>query len=82
MLHFTWMIFSCLTHIQILNIIKTKLQQCINNMSKWAYKNGFKLPGTKTGTVYFYNLRGLYPSSILTTKNSNIPYIQSVKFLE
>ena len=64
-----------------LEIIRGKLQGCIDKIADWADKNGFSFSMHKTKAVLFTQQPGLHPKPNLNMYSGNIIYENSVKFL-
>ena len=62
-------------------IIEQVLQQCINKISLWAQKNGFKFSPPKCEAMHFHTLPGLHLSPAIMLNNHSIEYCNEVKFL-
>ena len=61
--------------------IERQLQQCLNNLQKWADENGFKFSKTKTVCLHFCNLRKIHSEPQLKIYDIDIPVVKETKFL-
>ena len=64
-----------------LRVLKKELQRCLNRISDWTQRNGFKFSTTKTKAMHFTTLPGTHPHPDLKLHNLKIPYAETVKFL-
>uniref|UniRef100_A0A2P2I0Q3 Pol-like protein n=1 Tax=Hirondellea gigas TaxID=1518452 RepID=A0A2P2I0Q3_9CRUS len=64
-----------------LNIIKYKLQLCLNNIVKWANNNSYRFSQSKTKAVHFTKIPGLHIQPNLYINNQMLNYADSIKFL-
>jgi hypothetical protein len=81
-------IVNCIRlELSVLSILMTflhvagQIQQCLNNLQKWADENGFKFSKTKIVCMHFCNLRRIHNEPSLTIDNVGIPVVKEVKFL-
>ena len=61
--------------------IERKMQQCINKISKWTMKNGFKIASNKTKCMHFCQIHKMHNQPTQTLNGSEIPITQQYKFL-
>ena len=59
--------------------IEKKIQQCINKISKWTMKNGFKISSNKTKCMHFCQIQKIYNKPTLTLNGSEILITQQYK---
>lgn len=64
-----------------MNIIERQLQLCINKVSNWSTKNGFKFSKTKTVCMHFCLLRSLHHDPELFLDEEPIKIVKEIKFL-
>lgn len=64
-----------------IHTIERQLQQCLNKISEWATRNGFKFSQTKTKCVHFCRQRKLHLDPSLKLDNTEIPIVEEHKFL-
>jgi ribonuclease HI len=64
-----------------LNIIKQKMQTCLNNITQWSNKNGYKFSIAKTNAIHFNTIRGLHLKPDLYLDNQKLNYVENAKFL-
>lgn len=64
-----------------LNIIKVKMQDCLNNISKWSILNGYKFSTIKTNAMHFNTIHGLHLTPDLFLNNQKLNYMGNIKFL-
>ena len=61
--------------------IERHLQQCINRIEDWTFKNSFKFSKSKTQCVHFCQLRKIHDDPELYLYGSLIPVVDDFKFL-
>ena len=64
-----------------IHAIERKLQQCLDNLNKWATENGFRFSQTKTKCVHFCYKRKLHNDPCLKLERTEIPVVNEHKFL-
>jgi hypothetical protein len=64
-----------------LNIIKQKMQTCLNNITQWSNKNGYKFSIAKTNAIHFNTIRGLHLKPDLYLDNQKLNCVENAKFL-
>ena len=58
-----------------------RCQLAANRAHKWASNHGFTFSSSKTVCMHFHRVRGAFPPLSLTLNNSEIPQVNSTKFL-
>jgi ribonuclease HI len=64
-----------------LTTIGYKLQDCMDNVVRWATDNGFRFSTEKTKAMRFSINPGLYLNPELKMYNKTLPYVENIKFL-
>ena len=64
-----------------IHTIVCKLQQCLDEINKWATENGFRFSKTKTKCVHFCHKRKLHNDPSLNLEKTEIPVVNEYKFL-
>ena len=63
-----------------INIIQEKMQNCLDNVHKWATKQGFTFSPSKSKAVHFNSLP-MVISPVLTLNGIQLEYCNTIKFL-
>jgi hypothetical protein len=64
-----------------LNVIKTKMQECLDSVSLWTLENGFTFSVEKTKAIHFTIIPGMHLTPPLQLYNGPVIYVDKFKFL-
>lgn len=73
--------FTLFTRSASLPAAERRIQLATNKAYDWATKHGFKFSESKTVSMHFTKLRGVFPSPQIKLSDNNIPNVQQTKLL-
>lgn len=73
--------FTIFTKSNSLPAAERRLQLAVNRAQQWAQSNGFQFSPTKTVTMHFTKVRGVFPKMQINLGPASVPQVNSTKLL-